>query len=138
MDRCSSFKVDNWALCILPRASTREAYFRLYSAEAYNTTPKLFEWCLRSGLNQRDLDFQSSALPAELHKHMKMIDSAGSTLHRKFLAFTLFASSSNLYNANHFMVLLGGIEPPTSTLSEWRSDRLSYRSIYGGPPRIRT
>ena len=31
----------------------------------------LLSWCLRVGLNRRHRDFQSRALPTELHKHMK-------------------------------------------------------------------
>ena len=37
------------------------------------SVPKWEPWCLRSESNQRHVDFQSTALPTELQRHMRRI-----------------------------------------------------------------
>lgn len=53
-----------------------------------------------------------------------------------FKTNVLTISRSNSYNYHPFFVELVGNDPTTSTLSVWRSDHLSYSSIFVGLPRL--
>ena len=64
-------------------------------------------WCLRSESNQRHVDFQSTALPTELQRHV--LDQSRS-------------SGLNLATPN-------GLEPSTSSVTGWRANRLHHRAI---------
>ena len=64
-------------------------------------------WCLRSESNQRHVDFQSTALPTELQRHI-LEQSRSSAL--------------NLATPN-------GLEPSTSSVTGWRANRLHHRAI---------
>ena len=73
-------------------------------------------WCLRSESNQRHVDFQSTALPTELQRHI--VESCCSP--------------------QHIMATPNGLEPSTSSVTGWRANRLHHRAIFGGNNRART
>ena len=79
--------------------------------------PKREPWCLRSDSNQRHVDFQSTALPTELQRHVEQ--SIRSALMR-------------------YMATRNGLEPSTSSVTGWRANRLHHRARYGGNNRART
>ena len=64
-------------------------------------------WCLRSESNQRHVDFQSTALPTELQRHI---------VERR--------------SAPHFLATRNGLEPSTSSVTGWRANRLHHRAKY--------
>ena len=72
-------------------------------------------WCLRSESNQRHVDFQSTALPTELQRHI--VESFRSPL---------------------LLATRNGLEPSTSSVTGWRANRLHHRAKYGGNNRART
>ena len=65
-------------------------------------------WCLRSESNQRHVDFQSTALPTELQRHI--LEQSRN-------------SAPNLATPN-------GLEPSTSSVTGWRANRLHHRAIF--------
>ena len=75
--------------------------------------PKSFDsrlcekWCLRSESNQRHVDFQSTALPTELQRHIVQS----------------LRSAQMLYLATR-----NGLEPSTSSVTGWRANRLHHRA----------
>ena len=74
-------------------------------------------WCLRSESNQRHVDFQSTALPTELQRHIEQsIRSA----------------------PMRYLATRNGLEPSTSSVTGWRANRLHHRAKYGGNNRART
>ena len=75
-------------------------------------------WCLRSESNQRHEDFQSSALPTELQRHV---------VQKKFCTDAFIK-----------MATRNGLEPSTSSVTGWRANRLHHRARYGGNNRART
>ena len=66
-------------------------------------------WCLRSESNQRHVDFQSTALPTELQRHMR---------------------KETFLNAQicDFLATPNGLEPSTSSVTGWRANRLHHRA----------
>ena len=65
-------------------------------------------WCLRSESNQRHVDFQSTALPTELQRHI--VESNRSP--------------------QHIMATPNGLEPSTSSVTGWRANRLHHRAKF--------
>ena len=65
-------------------------------------------WCLRSESNQRHVDFQSTALPTELQRHI--VESGCSP--------------------QHIMATPNGLEPSTSSVTGWRANRLHHRAMF--------
>ena len=74
-------------------------------------------WCLRSESNQRHVDFQSTALPTELQRHI--VESLSSP-------------------QMHYLATRNGLEPSTSSVTGWRANRLHHRAKCGGNNRART
>ena len=68
-------------------------------------------WCLRSESNQRHVDFQSTALPTELQRHMRRM-------------FPPQRTSDALLK----MATRNGLEPSTSSVTGWRANRLHHRA----------
>ena len=66
-------------------------------------------WCLRSESNQRHVDFQSTALPTELQRHI-----CGEHCSPQML----------------YMATPNGLEPSTSSVTGWRANRLHHRAIF--------
>ena len=66
-------------------------------------------WCLRSESNQRHVDFQSTALPTELQRHIEQSI--------KLCSDALLATRN-------------GLEPSTSSVTGWRANRLHHRAIF--------
>ena len=64
-------------------------------------------WCLRSESNQRHVDFQSTALPTELQRHIV---------------------ESYCSPQMHYMATRNGLEPSTSSVTGWRANRLHHRA----------
>ena len=81
------------------------------------SVPKREPWCLRSESNQRHVDFQSTALPTELQRHI--VESLSSP-------------------QMHYMATRNGLEPSTSSVTGWRANRLHHRAKFGGNNRART
>ena len=81
------------------------------------SVPDWEPWCLRSESNQRHVDFQSTALPTELQRHI--VES--------------FRSPQM-----HYLATRNGLEPSTSSVTGWRANRLHHEAIYGGNNRART
>ena len=78
-------------------------------------------WCLRSESNQRHVDFQSTALPTELQRHMRRI---------------LPPPCTKMHYLK--MATRNGLEPSTSSVTGWRANRLHHRAKFGGNNRART
>ena len=74
------------------------------------------KWCLRSESNQRHVDFQSTALPTELQRHIEQ----------------------SISSAQCFLATRNGLEPSTSSVTGWRANRLHHRAKFGGNNRART
>ena len=78
------------------------------------------EWCLRSESNQRHEDFQSSALPTELQRHVEQ---------------EICSKAPNGVK----LATRNGLEPSTSSVTGWRANRLHHRAKFnGGNNRART
>ena len=67
-------------------------------------------WCLRSESNQRHEDFQSSALPTELQRHIEQ------------------KSLLNCTKDAFYLATRNGLEPSTSSVTGWRANRLHHRA----------
>ena len=65
------------------------------------------KWCLRSESNQRHVDFQSTALPTELQRHIVQ---------------------SKRSAQMHYLATRNGLEPSTSSVTGWRANRLHHRA----------
>ena len=73
----------------------------------FDSVVNALRWCLRSESNQRHVDFQSTALPTELQRHIEQsIRSA----------------------PMRYMATRNGLEPSTSSVTGWRANRLHHRA----------
>ena len=95
----------------------RTRYLHLGKVALYQMSYIRTCWCLRSESNQRHVDFQSTALPTELQRHIEQS----------------IRSAQMLYLATR-----NGLEPSTSSVTGWRANRLHHRAKYGGNNRART
>ena len=76
------------------------------------SVPDWEPWCLRSESNQRHEDFQSSALPTELQRHIEQ---------------NFFCSTAPKMLK---LATRNGLEPSTSSVTGWRANRLHHRARF--------
>ena len=87
----------------------RTRYLHLGKVALYQMS-YIRKWCLRSESNQRHEDFQSSALPTELQRHIEQNSLLNCTIDAFYLATR------------------NGLEPSTSSVTGWRANRLHHRA----------
>ena len=87
----------------------RTRYLHLGKVALYRMSYTRIMWCLRSELNQRHVDFQSTALPTELQRHVRK---------KIFLGAQIC----------DYMATPNGLEPSTSSVTGWRANRLHHRA----------